>query len=220
MQAGGRLDWEVCAADDIVRMRVSKIASVSEAASNDTTCENLLGLQSAFDALFINICNVYSSMSIPHSLRVTRYITANSSAEVIAALSASPLSKAAIKCLDRLKLLALAEPLFNSDEEAGGDHDSEASLPSIAGTPSSLVTAAASPSGIGGFLAASAAVDPVADITPAMIAIGFSNTFENHHRRMHCLACDALDCRITFGPPDGWFHVVGRPGRSTHRGGR
>jgi hypothetical protein len=214
MQAGGRLDWEVCAADDLVRLRVSKIASVSEAASNDTACENLQGLQSAFDALFINICNVCSSMPMAHSLRVVRYITANSSAEVIAALSASPLSKAAIKCLDRLKLLALAAPPCNSDEEAGSDYDSETSPSFSAGAPSGLVAAAASSSGTGGLLAASTAVDPLADITPAMIAIGFSLTYENHHRRMHCLACDALHCRITFGPPEGWFHVVGRPRRA------
>ena len=49
-------------------------------------------------------------------------------------------------------------------------------------------------------------------VDPEMIAIGRSNVYETHSRKMFCLGCDALQCRITNGPLDEyWFHIIGRP---------
>jgi hypothetical protein len=50
-------------------------------------------------------------------------------------------------------------------------------------------------------------------VDPKMIAIGHSNVYETHSRQMFCLGCDALHCRITIGPPNNWFHIIGRPPR-------
>jgi len=43
-----------------------------------------------------------------------------------------------------------------------------------------------------------------------VFAAGLSKVYETHHRRMYCRGCKALNCRLTTGPADGWFHVVGR----------
>jgi hypothetical protein len=101
LETGEELCSEVCAADELVRRRVSKIIAVGDSASRDTSCENVQDMQAMFNALFINVCNACSGMSVEQSIQVSRHIMGNHSAEVIAAVSASPASAAAVKTLQR-----------------------------------------------------------------------------------------------------------------------
>jgi hypothetical protein len=91
----------VCAADNLVRERSSKILSVGDAVSRDSAFENVQDTQGAFDALFVNICNACSAAPMDQLIGITRHITGSQSRDVISALSASPLSTAAAKSLMR-----------------------------------------------------------------------------------------------------------------------
>ncbi len=64
-------------------------------------CENVQELQSTFDALFFNVCSACSHVPIEQSLQITRHIMGSSSSSIISALSATPLSPAALKSLNR-----------------------------------------------------------------------------------------------------------------------
>jgi hypothetical protein len=99
---------DVCLADELIRLRVDKIVSVSDTVSRDTACENVTGIQSALNVLFVNVCTSSSDIPIHHLIEITRHIMENSSAEVVAALSATPQSTAALKCLKRLVHAATA----------------------------------------------------------------------------------------------------------------
>jgi hypothetical protein len=81
---------------------VDKIVSVSDTVSRDTACENVADIQSALNALFVNVCNSCTDIPIQQSIEVARHIMENNSAEVVSALSAMPLSTAALKFLKRL----------------------------------------------------------------------------------------------------------------------
>jgi hypothetical protein len=89
-------------ADELVRLRVDKIVSVSDTVSRDTACENVADIQSALNALFVNVCNSCTDIPIQQLIEVARHIMENNSAEVVSALSATPLSTAALKFLKRL----------------------------------------------------------------------------------------------------------------------
>jgi hypothetical protein len=80
---------------------MSKIVSFGDSASRDTARENVQDMQTAFDALFINVCNASSELSIEQSIEVTRHIMGKNSAEVVAAVAAAPPSTAANKALKR-----------------------------------------------------------------------------------------------------------------------
>jgi hypothetical protein len=99
----------VCIADEIVLQRASKIASVSQTVSRAGVieCENVQELQSTFDALFFSVCSVCSHIPIEQSLQITRHIMGSSSTSVISALSATPLSAAASKTLNRIIATAI-----------------------------------------------------------------------------------------------------------------
>jgi hypothetical protein len=105
-EVGSNVLPDVCVADEIVRLRVSKILSVSNAASQDVVFDNVQDTQSAFNVLFINISNAYSDMPMEQLIEVTRHIMANNCVDVISALSATPLSTAALKSLKRFANLA------------------------------------------------------------------------------------------------------------------
>jgi hypothetical protein len=80
---------------------MSKIVSFCDSASRDTSCENVQDIQTAFDALFINVCNASSELSIEQSIQITRYIMGKNSVEVVAAVAATTPSTAAKKALKR-----------------------------------------------------------------------------------------------------------------------
>ncbi len=98
----GNLCSDLCLADELVRLRVDKIVSVSDTVSRDTACENVADIQSALNALFVNVCNSCTDIPIQQLIEVARHIMENNSAEVVSALSATPLSTAALKFLKRL----------------------------------------------------------------------------------------------------------------------
>jgi hypothetical protein len=108
MESGQELCSDVCAADELVRQRVSKIVAVSDSVSRDTACENVQDMQATFNTLFVNVCNVCSDMSIEQSIQITRHIMANNSAQVVAAVTATPLSTAASRSLKRFAHMARA----------------------------------------------------------------------------------------------------------------
>ena len=89
MESGQELCSDVCAADELVRLRVMKIVAVSDSVSRDTACENVQDMQATFNTLFVNICNACSDMSVEQSIQITRHIMANNSAQVVAAVSAT-----------------------------------------------------------------------------------------------------------------------------------
>ncbi len=98
---------DACKADEIVRLRASKIRSVNSAISRDVVFENVQDTQNAFNFLFINVSDVYTDVPMEQLIDITRYIMANNPNDVIAALSVTPpLSTAALISLKRLANLA------------------------------------------------------------------------------------------------------------------
>jgi hypothetical protein len=116
----------------------------------------------------------------------------------------------------------LQQSLRNCSMSMWGQHDTDYLVHT--GASSKSLASAAPSKGRPAVLAGSdssdqdAAADAVADvksdaIDPSLIVPGYSSVCEIHHRAMWCLGCDALSCRITAGPPNGWFHIIGRPPR-------
>jgi hypothetical protein len=82
---------------------VIKISAVSQTAARGSgiEAENVEEMQSLFDALFFNVCGACSHFPIDQSLQITRHIMGSSSISVVTALSATPLSPAALKSINR-----------------------------------------------------------------------------------------------------------------------
>ena len=108
-ETGKDIFSDVCAADELLRLRAMKILSVSDAISRESTFENVQETQSAFDALFVSVSNTCSDMPMGQLIDVTRHIMATNTDAFVAALSAVPLSPAATKCLKHSITLARAK---------------------------------------------------------------------------------------------------------------
>ena len=91
--------------DALVRQRSSKIACLNQGAAGgggEAQCDNAQDVQSVFDALFFSVCGVCGHMPMQQSLQIARHIMGSSSTAVVAAVSAAPLSAAALKSFNRL----------------------------------------------------------------------------------------------------------------------
>jgi hypothetical protein len=98
--SGEALRLELGVADALVRQRVEKIVSLSEAATAcSAASENAQELQRTFDALFFSVNSVCSHLPYELSFQVTSRILSSNSTAVISAFIASPLSAAASKSL-------------------------------------------------------------------------------------------------------------------------